>query len=321
MNYMKKLANILVLSTVFSMLIYIGCKKSNTIDDKIQKVDQVPEVLPTNIDRQGRISTSPCGGFHNGTYYTINSYYTYPNQQLNTDCVDDQGNNDTITVLVWAQAVPNRFRIVDQNNNFIVSTGWLGTANYGGPWGASLSNTGTAVLTFINTPGSTYYIKVETVTPPNTSYYPNSDNWEAQVSCVCFDDYVVSPSCPCGGFFNGDFYTINQSYTYPLQLIPGDTCAGVDTVSITVWAKDIPNKFTLVSETGGNFTNVSNTGWLGTASYGGPWGSSISNTGTTTFYYVKAANTRYYIRVETLTPPNTGYTPNSDNWEFEATCL
>ncbi len=123
-----------------------------------------------------------CGDNYVGNYNTVNRWYTYPVKNLNVSCVADGA---TIQLFVSALDVPNKFTIKDTNGNIIVSSGWMGNASYPGQWGSSLSTVNTKTLYF--TKSASFYeykLYVETQTPPNTSYYPTYDSWQASLGCT-----------------------------------------------------------------------------------------------------------------------------------------
>lgn len=119
----------------------------------------------------------PCGGFYYSSYSTPNSYYVYPIQSTIVDCAAAR----TVIIDFKSLDVPNRFVVRDPSNVQVASTGWLGQANYGGPWGSSLNNNGSALISFSKT-ATTYYIEVQTKTP-TSNINPSTDRWEVRVSC------------------------------------------------------------------------------------------------------------------------------------------
>jgi hypothetical protein len=274
--------------------------------------------------------TATCGGSFSGSYNTINSYYTYPARIVDISCAADGA---TVTVSYDAVEIPNRFTIKTSGGSYINGTTWRGYASYGGPWGMSLSTPTTGSFTFTKTAGmTTVQLVVETLTPPNYNYNPNSDAWYATVSCTCAPP-VCNPACgpgytcvngvcvcsiPCGGSFNGSYNTINSYYTYPARVIDVTCAAAGATITVTYDAVEIPNRFT-VRTTGGSYVN--GTTWRGYASYGGPWGMSLSTPTTGSFTFTKTAGVNtYHLIVETLTPPNYNYNPNSDAWYASVYC-
>lgn len=118
------------------------------------------------------------------------TFVTYP-QKL----IDLQGSADFITLNYDASTTPNRFSVYNSNNGLIVSSGWVGTAAYAGPWGASLSTSSSGTLTFTkSTAGGDqrwYYLTVEHAGNANTT-----DAWTASVACAAppAPTYAVVPS-------------------------------------------------------------------------------------------------------------------------------
>ena len=79
-------------------------------------------------------------------------------------------------------------------------------------------------------------------------------------------------------------------------------------VSISWGVYDVPNRFTISDDCGLSQQNF--TDWHGSASYPGPWGMSISNSGSGTLSIAKAAGCdTYKFLVETSTSSSL-----SDNW-------
>lgn len=298
----------------------ISCNKNSEVnkiknsDSNKKENNEKMHELSTSIQR---LTTPTCGGSFGSTYSVINSYYTYALLAVDVSCAPVGA---TITVNVSALDVPNRFVIVDQNNNYVAGTGWLGSATYSGYFGPPFSNSGQAQFTFTRSVNTIYYLKVETHTPPNTSYSPSTDGWWAGVSCTC-GTVIECPTCPicpyCGGSFGNSYSVINSYYTYPLQLVDL-TCAAVNaTITVNVSALDVPNRFVIVDQ---NNNYVAGSGWLGSASYSGYFGPPFSNSGQGQFTFTKSANTVYYLKVETHTPPNTSYSPWTDGWWAGVTC-
>ena len=145
---------------------------------------------------QSSAAVSTCGGALSGSFSTLNAYYTYSAQSLNVGCA---AAGATLSVSVAANDVPNRFTILDASGNTAAISGWLGNATYSGLWGSSLSNAGTATLSFNNTNGP-YSLRVETQTPPNSSYPHTTDEWNASASCQC----VASATYSCGYAMSGN---------------------------------------------------------------------------------------------------------------------
>lgn len=114
-----------------------------------------------------------CGDLFSGSH-SGSGYYTYPSQAFG---VCSQDNGATITIYCYAADVPNRFNIqTSSGGGLVVSSGWMGYANYPGPWGQSLNTPNTKSITFTKAQ-STYYLKVE------TSIQSQNDYWESTIIC------------------------------------------------------------------------------------------------------------------------------------------
>lgn len=106
--------------------------------------------------------------------YTGSSFYTYPDQTLVLT-------GTSISALCTEYDRPNRFTVYN-SLGFVVSTGWIGTASYPGPWGSSLNNPGPDTISFSYSSANTpYYMRVEA--GPADPSSPTSDSYEFTVSC------------------------------------------------------------------------------------------------------------------------------------------
>jgi RHS repeat-associated protein len=85
----------------------------------------------------------------------------------------------TITMNCQAFDVPNRFTIQVQNGSGVAFSIWLGNADYSGPWGNSVHNNATQIVTFIKGSASLYNLHVE------TSVYDQTDAWQADIYVDC----------------------------------------------------------------------------------------------------------------------------------------
>lgn len=321
---MNTFKNVLILLALACFA--ISCEQDTPAQDVNEPTTGVLEgPSPTEVGKSVSLAAkSACGGYLSGSYTTINSYHTYtPYKTIDVSCA---ALGSTISVSVVAYDIPNRFTIRDANGNFVKSSGWMGTANYPGPWGFSLSTNNTKTLTFTKST-QTYQLQVETQTPPNFSFSPTYDSWGATTSCSC----CTSPGCTdgsgsgacttpnnCGDFYSGNYNTINSYYTYPDRLLNTSCVTTGSTIQVSVVALDIPNRFTVKDASG---TTVASTSWMGTANYPGPWGFSLSTNNSVTLSFAKSASTTTYkLRVETQTPPNFSYSPTYDAWQATLGC-
>jgi hypothetical protein len=130
------------------------------------------------------ICTTPgctiCNSSYSGTYSTINSYHQYPRVNIDASCLIP---NEHISISCTALDVPNRFTVYDGNGNFVTTSGWVGYAQYPGQWGRSLSTSSNTYMLIFTRVTSSYQLLVETQTPPNYSYTPNTDYWSAGIAC------------------------------------------------------------------------------------------------------------------------------------------
>jgi len=102
------------------------------------------------------------------------SYGSYPTKIINP--------SDTSTnVFNWvALDRPNRFNVYN-NGNLIATSGWVGVANYPGPWGMSLSTPGTGSFSFSWTSTSNREVRIEYgASDPNNQI---GDGAEWSLSC------------------------------------------------------------------------------------------------------------------------------------------
>lgn len=106
------------------------------------------------------------------------AFFTYPASYIDVY-------NSAIGSLAFnynANDRPNRFNIYDEAGNLVATTGWVGTATYSGPWGASLSVSANGTIIVPRDPGSTYY-KLVVEAGPAAPVSPISDSWNMSVTC------------------------------------------------------------------------------------------------------------------------------------------
>jgi surface protein len=118
----------------------------------------------------------------------------------------------------------------------------------------------------------------------------------------------------CGTIFNSG-YTGNDSIIQVYSL----DFTGLDdgyTISIAVFAQDRPNYFTIRE----NGTNIAVSGWLGFATYPGPWGSSLNGPSSYFFPNLIYDITKTYT-VDITIGPADPLTPISDSYTIEVECL
>jgi hypothetical protein len=315
------------------LLIHVSCQESLVAPPVKAGGSVVGAVSASDANTITRVAAaSTCGGSFTGTYGVINSHYIYPDQAFDVTCA---ATGATVSVNCTALDVPNKFYIYDATHKLVSVSNWLGTANYPGQWGMSLSNTSGQTITFTKASGATtYYLEVETQTPPNASYSPATDYWSASITCTCAppsgcgtcpagyscQGTTCQPNCttPCGGGLSGNYNVINSHYIYPDQSFSVTCAANGATITVICTALDVPNKFYVYDA---YHRLVVASGWLGTANYPGQWGASLDNTSTQTITFPKASSAYiYYLEVETQTPPNATYSPATDYWSASITC-
>jgi hypothetical protein len=132
----------------------------------------------TTITPTTTVNAVSCNSFVNGNFGTSNSYHTYPST------IVDMGEGTSGSV-IWdyvSNDTPNRFTVKNYSDGTTVGgTDWVGTADYGGPWGAPpFNNAPSGNFTFTKSSSERYYVLVvETVTGPVLT-----DAFTVQLSCV-----------------------------------------------------------------------------------------------------------------------------------------
>lgn len=179
------------------------------------------------------------------------------------------------------------------------------------------------------------YRKVGTTTWNTVSPYPtaspvviagveNGVAYETTIESACEGgtfSSVVGITAPnnrsyvqCGAALSNT-YSGNGYYTYPHIYI--DTFnTGISALNISWNAVDRPNRFTLYDENG---NQVATTGWRGTASYSGPWGSSLSTSTSGVLTVTRDAASTYYRLVVEAGPANIS-NPINDSWDATIGC-
>jgi len=160
-------------------------------------------------------------GFIEGSYSGLTEY-TYPNQPISSS-VDDYIRFD------WGVVDrPNRFTVYD-STGLLWTSGWVGFANYTGPWGASLNtpSTGSAYICFKSTSGR--YVKVEagnaSPTPPQLT-----DAYNYTIVCLgsCITNTPTMTNTPTGTIVSTPTTTSTPTATpqncfcYELTYLPAD---------------------------------------------------------------------------------------------------
>lgn len=117
---------------------------------------------------------------------------------------------------------------------------------------------------------------------------------------------------PCPQTETGIFVTLNSSHTYPTFIVDfGEGATGTINTIVEPYT-NTPNRFTIRNYYDNNI--VYTTGWVGYATYPGPWGMTLSNPAPATSP-LTLANRYYRFEVETVTGPT--YT---DAWQWDVPC-
>ena len=125
-----------------------------------------------------------CGCGYEGNVDNMN-FYIYP--YIPIDFTGTQ-NGSTITLAYNSISRINRFYIYNvTDSTTAVSTGWAGSANYPGPWGATNNTPSTGSVQFIYNSAKTYELRVEVGgADPNNQ---TNDAWSVTLGCA----YIAPP--------------------------------------------------------------------------------------------------------------------------------
>ncbi len=296
----------LILSCLIGILIY-SCSKEQ-LDSPLTSEKTTIELLHNetfndNTNPGSAIIKSEnnlCGDYMSG-FYDQGGYHIYPLQVLDLTCIAE---GEIVNVVVTALDVPNRFDVLD-GNNLLVSSGWVGFADYPGPWGQNLAVPSPLTISFTKGSSDFYTLRVETVAPLPNQKENQADEWYAYLDCEC---PAPEPINDCGSFYDGSFLGGYHIYNETINL------AGIPegcTINVTVYALDVPNRFDILD--GGSL--LISSGWLGYADYPGPWGWNIAEPSPVTISFVKGTSDTYTLRVETVTPPD-----QYDYWHAVVSC-
>lgn len=279
----------------FVLLNMMCSKKEQLLDNKSGN-----EILK----RKTNGATYSCGSSFSGNFYG-SGYYAY-----SAITIDLSANPTGTIVQVKCDQVevPNRFSIYE-GSNLLVSTGWIGVADYPGPWGNSISIPATSVLSFIKGASNSYSLIIETAPQGLT------DTWNVSISCASGSP-TPEPGCACETYIS-DSRTGTGYYTYPNKLLDL-SCApygGKYGLAIQLHCDpvDVPNRFS-VYNADGQF--VATSGWIGTADYSGPWGASLNSPSAQDISFTRdGTSSFYYLKVETSTLSNA-----EDAWNVSIIC-
>ncbi len=119
----------------------------------------------------------------------------------------------------------------------------------------------------------------------------------------------------CGNNASGSFSGTGY-YTYPDRTLSFAGQSSNCVITLYVSAYEVPNKFT-VRDANNNIVASSN--WLGQASYPGPYGSSLNNSGSQTLTFTKGSSSTFTLQVNTMAP-YPPYTLREDVWNVSISC-
>jgi len=179
------------------------------------------------------------------------------------------------------------------------------------------------------------YRKVGTTAWNTVSPYPTSSpviitglendvNYEGTIEAAC-DNESFSPLVafngnnpysfvPCGVSLSNS-YSGNSAYTYPAIYI-NSFDPSFNQIIVNYDAIDRPNRFNLYDD---NNNLVATSGWKGSASYAGPWGSTLSGSPVGTLSVVRNPAVTYYKLVVEAGPANLS-NPISDTYNVTISC-
>jgi hypothetical protein len=159
-----------LLMTALSLALFLMFSCNNEQDVKPGNQSKGDPIIKNPT--AGRVAAG-CGGFASGSYGG-SGYYTYPATTIDASSISATGH---ISVYCTPYDVPNRFTVKNSSGTTVGYTGWLGYANYPGPWGQSL-NAGAQTIYFTRGSSTTFTLSVETVAPSS-----QNDAWEASIGC------------------------------------------------------------------------------------------------------------------------------------------
>lgn len=159
--------------------------------------------------------------------YEGNDYHAYPNYYICDDIV-----SSNLSIRYSGTTRPNRFSIYDFDGNLLTTTGWVGFANYAGPWGASLNTISTGTLSVVYQTGLYVTVEAGPADPAN----PLADAFNFRVLCTenCATYTNESPIS-----WTGDWQDCNGNWHYVETVGASESiCAIIGTV-FTIIGSDL----------------------------------------------------------------------------------
>lgn len=132
------------------------------------------------------------------------NFYIYPYIPLDFTGVQD---GSTITIAYNSVSRINRFYVYNVTDSITtVNSGWAGTANYPGPWGATNNTPSTGTIQFTYNSAKTYELRVEVGgADPNNQV---NDVWSVSMGCTYIappPTYYYYTGILCGGSITESF--------------------------------------------------------------------------------------------------------------------
>lgn len=173
------------------------------------------------INSDGCTGPTPPTGCYDCTNNFITNTYSGSGYHIYNDIIicDNLGLAN-ISINYNANERPNRYNFYNSFGSLVSSSGWVGYANYPGPWGASLNTPPTGFLTVTYANG--LYLTVET--GPANPLDPITDSFEVTISCAGTTCYTYRNSSP--NQWTGDYTDCGGTIYYAQTVYPSTTiCA------------------------------------------------------------------------------------------------
>jgi hypothetical protein len=176
-----------------------------------------------------------CNGFINGSYNNSDFH------QYNPHYICDSLSTDFISGYYEVYDRPNRFTWYD-DGGFITTSGWVGFANYPGPWGPSLSTPTSGILTAPYTSGNGLYLLVEA--GPADPLNPLTDSYSVTISCSTSCYYYTNNSF---SNWTGDWLDCNSVWHYAETVAPLTSICAVVGTPFTIYGTDLTQTTSCIS--------------------------------------------------------------------------
>ena len=179
-----------------------------------------------------------------GTCYSCNEFVTNSYSANNYHLYDpiyicDDLSTANIQFNWFSLDRPNRFSLYNAFG-LVATSGWVGFANYPGPWGSSLLTPSSGTIGAPYTSGM--YLVVE-AGPANPSS-PISDTWNGSFTCStsCFQYLNES-----GFSWTGDYQSCDGTWYYGATVMSGDSICAVNGTVYTLFGIDLTQTFSCTS--------------------------------------------------------------------------